>query len=107
MSNELNTNSLETVEESSTEVVAVTPKKAEKTVKNSPVKKFFKTLGKKIAKLCKDTAGEMKKVVWTPKNELKKNTKLVIVTVVAISIVIILIDTTCSYLINSIAGLLG
>ena len=108
MSNELNNNSLETVEEGSKEVVAVTPKKAEKAAKAAPKKdNFFKRLGKKIAKLCKDTAGEMKKVVWTPKNELKKNTKLVIVTVIAISIVIIVIDTACSYLINTIAGLLG
>ena len=107
MSKELNKNSPETVEEATevTEVTEVTPKKA---AKLAPKKdNFFKRLGKKIAKLCKDTAGEMKKVVWTPKTELKKNTKLVIVTVVAIGLNIAVIDTACSYLINTIAGLLG
>ena len=105
MSNELNKDLLENAAEETEETVAVTPKKA---AKAAPKKdNFFKVLGKKIAKLCKDTAGEMKKVVWTPKTELKKNTKLVIVTVVAIGIVIVVIDTACSYLINTIAGLLG
>ena len=68
---------------------------------------FFKRIWKKLVKLCKDTVGEMKKVVWTPKNELSKNTKLVIVTVVAIGLVIAVFDTACSYLINAFAGLIG
>ena len=37
---------------------------------------FFVRVWKKICKFFKDVAGEMKKVVWTPKNELKKSTKL-------------------------------
>ena len=78
--------------------------------KNKPVVKkdnFFKHIWKKLVKLCKDTVGEMKKVVWTPQGELKKNTKLVIVTVAAIGIAIAIIDTTCSFLINSLAGVIG
>ena len=68
---------------------------------------FFVRVWKKLAKLCKDVVGEMKKVVWTPKNELRKSTKLVLVAVVAISIAIICVDTACSWLINSLAGLIG
>ena len=88
--------------------VVVKPAKDPKSKKNSVKKEnFFKRLWKKLVKLCKDTVGEMKKVVWTPKNELKKNTKLVIVTVVAIGVVIAVFDVACSYLINTLAGLIG
>lgn len=105
MSNEINNEVVETAEVPAEQTVAVTPKKA---AKAAPKKEnVFKRLGKKFAKLCKDTAGEMKKVVWTPKAEVKKNTKLVIFTVVAVGIVIVVIDTACSYLINTIAGLIG
>ena len=68
---------------------------------------FFKRTGKKLVKLCKDTKGEMKKVVWTPKSELKKNTKLVIASVVAISLAIAVIDTAFTYLFTTVAGLIG
>ena len=64
------------------EEVTAAPAKAKK----GEVKKdnFFKRMWKKLVKLCKDTAGEMKKVVWTSKSELWKNTKLVLFAVVAI-----------------------
>ena len=68
---------------------------------------FIVRIWRKLCKLCKDVVGEMKKVVWTPKNELKKSTKLVLVAVVAISIAIVCVDTACSWLINSLAGLVG
>ena len=95
-----------TVAQTSAEIKST---KAEKSGKKKTAKKenFFKRIWKKLVKLCKDTVGEMKKVVWTPKNELKKNTKLVILTVVAIGIVIAVFDTACSYLINTLAGLIG
>ncbi len=97
MSNEKNT----PVQTEETKPVA---KKDKHTVKKD---NFFKRIWKKLVKLCKDTVGEMKKVVWTPKGELKKNTKLVLVTVVAIGLAIAIIDTTCSFLINTVAGLIG
>ena len=78
--------------------------------KTKPVEKksnFFVRAGKRIAKFTKDIVGEMKKVVWTSKSDLAKNTKLVIVTVVAISVVIAVIDLSCSFIINTIAGLIG
>ena len=89
------------------EDVAVAP--AEKKAKKPAAKKenIFKRIWKKFVKLCKDTAGEMKKVVWTPKAELVKNTKLVVVTVVAVAAAIAVIDTAFSFLINTFAGLIG
>jgi preprotein translocase SecE subunit len=68
---------------------------------------FFVRFGKKFAKLCKDTVGELKKVSWLSKTELKKSTKLVIVTVVAFAVVILAIDSLSSFIINTVAGLLG
>ena len=76
---------------------------------NNKVQKenFFKRTWKKIVKLCKDVAGEMKKVVWTPKNDVKKNTQLVIVTVIAVGVAVAVIDLAFSYSINWLAGLIG
>ena len=68
---------------------------------------IFVRIWKKLCKLCKDVVGEMQKVVWTPKDELKKSTKLVLATVVAIGLAIVLVDTCFSWIINSIAGLIG
>ena len=67
----------------------------------------FVRIWKKICKFTTDTVGELKKVVWTPKAELVKSSKLVIITVVAISVAIALIDLGSSWLINSLAGLVG
>jgi preprotein translocase SecE subunit len=98
MSNEINNN----------EVAEVVESKTEKKVKDTPKKEnIFKRIWKKFVKLCKDTVGEMKKVVWTPKAELVKNTKLVILAVVIVAVAILAIDTGFSYLINTIAGLIG
>ena len=49
----------------------------------------------------------MKKVVWTPADELKKSSKLVLITVIAIGLGIAVVDTLFSLIINSIAGLIG
>ena len=84
--------------------------KPEKKQKNRPSSKkpnFFVRVWKKLCKFFKDTVGELKKVVWTPKDELRKSTKLVIVTVVALSVAIAIVDTCCSWIINSFAGLIG
>ena len=62
---------------------------------------------KKLGKFFKDTAGEMKKVVWTPKAEVSKNTKLVLATVVVVAVIIAVLDLGSSWLINSLAGLIG
>ena len=77
---------------------------------NKPVEKrpnFFVRVGRRIKKFFKDVVGEMKKVVWTSKEDLKKSTKLVLVTVVAVGLAIAVVDTVCSLIINSLAGLIG
>ena len=81
----------------------------EKKAKKPAAKKenVFKRIWKKFVKLCKDTVGEMKKVVWLPKTELAKSTKLVVVSGVAIAAAIAVIDTAFSFLINTVAGLIG
>ena len=67
----------------------------------------FVRIWNKIKKFFKDTASELKKVSWTSKTELFKSTKLVVVTVIAVCIVIALIDLGASWVINSLAGLIG
>ncbi len=62
---------------------------------------------KRCAKFFKDVVIEMKKVSWTPKSELAKNTRLVLATIVAFGIVIALVDFGSSWVLNSIAGLIG
>ena len=81
----------------------------EKKSKSKDEKKpnIFSRLWKKLCKFCKDVKSEMKKVVWTSKDEVKKSTKLVVVTVVAVAVAIALIDTLCALIINNLAGLIG
>ena len=67
----------------------------------------FKTLANKLVKFLKDTKGELKKVVWTSKSEVWKSFKLVIATVVAISVIIAVIDFDSSFFNNTIPGLIG
>ncbi len=82
------------------------PKKAK--VKEAPKKDgFFKRFGKGLKKFWSDTVNEMKKVHWTPKNELKKSTVIVVVAVLITAVMLGLIDTAFSSLINWIAGLIG
>lgn len=92
-----------------TEAVEVESKVKTKSDSKKANKKpnFFVRIGKRIAKLAKDVAGEMKKVVWTPKDELKKSSKIVLATVVAVGLAIAVVDTCFSWIINSIAGLIG
>ena len=78
-----------------------------KTVKADKKPNLFVRAWKKIVKFLKDTIGELKKVVWTPKAEVNKNFKLVIATVVAVSLTIAVIDLASSWIINSIADLIG
>ena len=84
--------------------------KAEKKVKVKNAEKkpnFFVRTWNKLVKFCKDTAGELKKVVWTSKSEVIKSFELVIATVVAVSLAIAVVDFASSWIINSIAGLIG
>ena len=76
----------------------------EKNQKNDNV---FVRFGKKVAKICKDTVGELKKVVWLSKNELVKSSKLVVIAVIVVSIAIAIVDLGFSQGINLLAGLIG
>ena len=67
----------------------------------------FVRVWNKIKKFTKDTVSELKKVSWTSKTELFKSTKLVVITVLAVCIVIALIDLGASWVVNSLAGLIG
>ena len=67
----------------------------------------FVRIWNKIKKFCKDTSSELKKVSWTSKTELFKSTKLVVITVIAVCIAIALIDLGASWVVNSLAGLIG
>ena len=66
-----------------------------------------KSIFKRIGKFFKDVVSEMKKVSWTPKSELFKNTRLVLATVIAFGAAIALVDFGSSWILNSIAGLMG
>ncbi len=89
-------------------VPATEEKVVSKKVKSADKKpNFFVRVGQKIAKIWKDTVGELKKVVWTPRKEVFKSFQLVIATIVAVAIVIAIIDFSSSWIINSIAGLIG
>ena len=68
---------------------------------------FFVRIWNKIKKFSKDTVSELKKVSWTSKTELFKSTKLVVIAVLAVCIVIALIDLGASWVVNSLAGLIG
>ena len=75
--------------------------------KSKKSENFFVKIWNKLVKLCKDTVGELKKVSWTSKNEVIKSFKLVIATVVGVSLVIAVIDFCSSQIINTIANLIG
>ncbi len=105
MAKEKNNISTEEIAEVETVETKSTDKPAAKKTNKKP--NFLVRVWKKLVKLCKDVVGEMKKVVWTPKDELKKSTKLVLITVVAIGLAIAVVDTCFSWIINSIAGLIG
>ena len=70
-------------------------------------KNVFVRIWNKIRKFFKDTVSELKKVSWTSKAELFKGTKLVVVTVRAVCIAIALVDLGASWVINSLAKLVG
>ncbi len=75
--------------------------------KNNKKENFFVRLWKKICKFSRDTVGELKKVSWLDKGELVKSSKLVVISVVAVSVAIALVDLGISQLINLIAGWVG
>ena len=98
---EENMNLEENVQDSAKESGVKGSKKAKNVVKKPNI---FVRMWKATKKFLSDTRGELKKVVWTPKHELIKNSKLVIVTVIVVGIAIAVVDIASSFIINTIAG---
>ena len=90
--------------EKNVNVAAEEAKESSKPAAEKKAKAKKPNIFKRFGKFCKDTAGEMKKVVWTPKAEVSKNTKLVIATVVAVALIIAVLDFGSSWIINFVAG---
>jgi preprotein translocase SecE subunit len=88
-------------------VEAPVEKKAKKEKQKPKKSNVFVRIWKWLCKVAKDTTGELKKVTWTPKAEVFKSFKLVIATVVAVGVAIAVVDLTSSFIINTIAGLIG
>jgi len=68
---------------------------------------FFVRMGKRIAKAWREYISEMKKVVWMSGKDVKKNTLLVVVTVLAIGLAIGIVDYVFSTIIEGFAGMIG
>ena len=64
-------------------------------------------LGEKIAKFFKDYKSELKKIVWMPWKDVKKNTILVLAATVAVGVMIGIVDFVFSEILGGIAGLVG
>ena len=68
---------------------------------------FFKRVGARIAKAWREYISEMKKVVWMSGKDVKKNTILVVVTVLALGLAIGIVDYVFSTIIEGFAGMIG
>ncbi len=67
---------------------------------------FFARVGKAIGKFFQNIWSELKKVVWTPKEDLKKNSILVVVAVVVFATAIGIIDYLGVTIVDLLAGLI-
>ena len=79
------------------EVAAAKEKKAEKKPN------IFVRAASRVKKFFKDYSSELKKVVWLSKDEVRKNSAVVIVTVVVCAIAIGIVDLISSGAINLVA----
>jgi preprotein translocase subunit SecE len=66
---------------------------------------FFKRMGSRIAKFWRDFRSEMKKVVWMSGSDLRKNSILVIVSVIVFTLVLGVVDFGLSWAINTLGSL--
>ena len=67
---------------------------------------FFVRVGQKIKKFFKDYSSELKKVVWLSKAEVRKNSLVVIVSVIVCAIAIGIVDLAFSSIISGLAQLI-
>lgn len=66
---------------------------------------IFKRMGARIAKFWRDFRSEMKKVVWMSGSDLRKNSILVLVSVVVFTLVLGVVDFGLSWAINALGSL--
>ena len=74
--------------------------------KKSDKPNFFVRVVGRTKKFFKDYASEMKKIVWLPKADVRKNSILVVVTVLICAIAIGVVDLAFSSVIKGIAHLI-
>ena len=74
--------------------------------KKSDKPSFFVRVAGRIKKFFKDYSSEMKKIVWLPKADVRKNSILVVVTVLICAIAIGVVDLAFSSVIKGIAHLI-
>ncbi len=84
----------------------VTEKKEAKATKASKPAKNKVPFGKRVAKAFREFKAEFKKIVWSSKKATFSNTALVVACMVIVAVVIGLLDTGFSRLLNWIAGLI-
>ncbi len=94
---------VETTAPAETEDQSKSAKKAKSPKKTSFGEKLKKFWGK-IKKFFRDTVNEMKKVHWTPKDELKKSTVLVVVAVLVVAAGLALVDSFFAFIITTLKG---
>ena len=92
--------------ENENKVTEVTEKKEAKATKASKPAKNKVPLGKRIVKAWREFKAEFKKIVWSSKKATFSNTALVVACMVIVAVVIGLLDTGFSTLLNWIAGLI-
>ena len=59
----------------------------------------------RVVKYFKDLKSELKKIVWSPKKDVIKNTTVVIITVAIAAVVVVGLDSAFTGLLNLLAGL--
>ena len=68
---------------------------------------FFVRIGRRLKKMWGDYKSEMKKVVWMPWKDVKRDTKLVLAATVALGLVIGLVDFVFTEILGGFAGMVG
>lgn len=81
--------------------------RAQKKKETAKKPNLFVRIGRRLKKLWSDYKSEMKKVVWMPWKDVKKNTVLVLSATVVLGLLIGLVDFVCSEILGGIAGLVG
>lgn len=80
-------------------------KKAEKKPEKKPngLVRFFK----RVAKFFRDCKGEIKKIVWPTPKATFKNTGVVLVTIIAVTLLVFLLDTVFMNLLGLVMDVAG